>query len=294
MDLLVYYLSEIMEGVAPVKPINHEPLRSESPDNETPGRVFHNNETKTPWNILNGPYFKPYTLDIPKRYDILDKGYINVLDTFGDELTIVNAARASFEVSKDILDEKDIGLLKYLWKNKHNSPMRHCMIRLKIKAPEFVLRQLFRHHVGIEASGTYITQLHGWSERSGRYKVVDEYYYPKEWRSQSSSVKQGSDGILSDEDDEYASDIFRKAMCDINNAYEQLLRLGVAKEQARILLPLNQYGTIIWTASLEALLFFISQRADSHAQWEIREYANVIDKIVKNKFPHLYDIIHAE
>jgi thymidylate synthase (FAD) len=227
------------------------------------------------------------------QVDVLDKGYIKLLESFGDELTIVNAARASFGVSKSALDDGDIRLLKYLWNNSHMSPLRHCLFRFEIKAPEFVLRQLFRHHVGIETTSTYATQMHGWSERSGRYKVIDEYHYPEEWRKQSSTAKQGSDGPLDSQNQKVANDIYTETMNQIELAYTKLIEMGVAKEQARIILPLSQYNTFIWTCSLQALLYFISLRNETHAQQEIQEYAKVFDTIVKEKFPHLYEIMYS-
>lgn len=232
-------------------------------------------------------------MEYPINYPVLDKGYIKHLDTFGDELTIVNAARASFGVSKDHLEDGDIRLLKYLWDNNHMSPLRHCLLRLEIKAPEFVLRQLFRHIVGIEAASTYPTQMHGWSERSGRYKVVDEYHYPTVWRLQSSTAKQGSDGSLDSQNQELATKLYAEAMDKICDTYQKLISMGVAKEQARIILPLNQYNTAIWTCSLQALIFFTQQRSDIHAQKEIREYATIFDGIIQKEFPNLYKIIYA-
>ena len=162
-------------------------------------------------------------MEYPVNYPVLDKGYIKHLDTFGDELTIVNAARASFGVSKDHLEDGDIRLLKYLWDNNHMSPLRHCLLRLEIKAPEFVLRQLFRHIVGIEAASTYPTQMHGWSERSGRYKVVDEYHYPEIWRLQSATAKQGSDGSLDSQNQELASQLYAETMDKICDTYQKLV-----------------------------------------------------------------------
>jgi thymidylate synthase (FAD) len=229
-----------------------------------------------------------------ENYPILDAGYIKLLDVFGTELTIVNAARTSFGVSKQVLDEKDISLMKYLVKNKHFSPFRHCLFRFEIKAPEFVLRQLFRHIIGIEVTSTYPTQLHAWSERSGRYKLVDEFHTPKVWRKQSDTAKQGSDGLLDSQNQEIASAVFTETMNHINDTYQKLISMGVAKEQARVILPLNQYNTVIWTGSLQALLFLIEQRTDSHAQQEIQEYASVFDQIVQKHFPNIYTIVKNE
>lgn len=222
------------------------------------------------------------------KQNILDKGSLELLETFGDEKTIINAARVSFGVEKEKLDDKDIKLMKYLFKNKHMSPFRHLMFRFRIKAPEFVLRQMLKHCVGIEATSNSSCKDHAWNEISGRYKPVEEYYYPNVWRGQSKSSKQCSDGEIDEQ--EKASNIFSENMKKIIHAYEELLKLGVAKEQARILLPLNQYTQIIWTASAQAVLNFIELRDHPHSQMEIKEYAVAMKNMLIKKFPNLCDI----
>ena len=221
---------------------------------------------------------------------ILDQGYIELLGTFGDELTIVNAARVSFGVEKDQLSDKDLKLIKYLYQNKHMSPFRHLIFRFKIKAPEFTMRQMLKHCVGIEATSNSSTKDHAWNEISGRYKKVDDFYIPKVWRMQSKNSKQASDGQLSPEKQEKVKLLFDKFMTSTTQLYDNLLELGVAREQARILLPLNQYTEVIWTCSAQALLNFIELRDADHAQWEIRQYAKVFRNIIHHKFPHLYNI----
>ena len=142
---------------------------------------------------------RAYPIEDANHVKVLDKGYIKLLDTFGDELTIVNAARVSFGVEKFELSKKDIGLIRYLYRNKHFSPFRHLMFRFHIKAPEVVMRQLYKHVVGIEATAADPTKDHAWNEISGRYKPVQDYYYPEVWRKQSASSKQASDGVVDDE-----------------------------------------------------------------------------------------------
>ena len=219
-------------------------------------------------------------------YKMLDKGEIELLGVLGTDLTVVNSARVSFGNCKTKFDQKDKILIDYLADNKHYSPFRHIMLQFRVKAPEFVLRQWYKHVVGIETTSAYPTKDHAWNEISGRYKPVEEYYYPKEWRSQSSDNKQASEGLVANETE--VSTIFNKAMSDIRSAYEKLLSLGVAKEQARILLPLNQYTEVYWTASFQAVANFLELRDHVHAQWEIREYAKVLKIIVEKEFPETY------
>lgn len=221
---------------------------------------------------------------------VLDKGYVKLLDTFGDELTIVNAARVSFGVEKFELSKQDIGLIRYLHRNKHFSPFRHLMFRFHIKAPEVVMRQLYKHVVGIEATAADPTKDHAWNEISGRYKPVQDYYYPEVWRKQSASSKQASDGVVDDNTNEEICDIFKQHMEHTIQLYNDLLARGVAREQARLVLPLNQYTEVIWTASAQAILNFIWLRDEETAQIEIQQYAQAIRELLRWRFPTLHDI----
>ena len=228
------------------------------------------------------------------KFSVLDQGHIELLDMFGNELTIVNAARVSFGNSKSELESKDIKLIKYLYLHKHMSPFRHLMFRFRIKAPEFVMRQAYKHVIGIEATSNDSTKDHAWNEISGRYKPVTEYYTPEIWREQSKSSKQASAGDCQPEVQEQAREIFNRVTKEIHEAYQTLIELGIAKEQARIILPLNQYTEVIWTCSAQAILNFIQLRDEPFAQWEIREYALVFKKILQEKVPILSKIWFAK
>lgn len=221
---------------------------------------------------------------------ILDKGYIELIETFGDELTVVNAARVSYGSKKDQLDDKDVKLISYLKTHKHFSPFRHIFFRFIIKAPEIVMRQMMKHVVGIEATSDCQNQLHGFNELSGRYKPIEDFYIPEVWRKQSTSSKQASDGILSDEDNQKAIQLFDDANTAIQNCYNNLLQLGVAKEQARIILPLNMYTSVMWTMSFQALANFIELRDEPTAQYEIQLYAKIMKEMMQQKYPILYNI----
>lgn len=221
-------------------------------------------------------------------YHIPGGGSIQLLGMFGDELTIVNSARVSFGVQKEELGKSDIRLLEYLYKNKHMSPFRHVMFRFRINAPEFVMRQMYKHVVGIETTSTHPTQLHSWNEISGRYKEINDFYEPIEWRKQSEDNKQGSYGEINQP--KKATLLYNDIMNDIQKAYYRLLLLGVCKEQARIILPLTFMTQTVWTCSLQAVMNFIELRDHEHAQKEIREYAGIFKTIMKEKMPILFDI----
>jgi len=220
-----------------------------------------------------------------KEIKILDKGHIRVEGVMGNDLTVVNSARVSFGKRKEVWDEKDAKLVRYLVKNKHFSPFRHLQTQLNIKAPEFVMRQLFRHLVGIEATSNYPTKDTPWNEISGRYVPVKEYYYPEVWRKQSDDNKQASEGELDDLQQKRMSMIYKTFMNNVEMAYESMVNAGMAKEQARIVLPLSQYTEVYWTASFQAIMNFIELRDEPTAQWEIQQYAKVLKEIMLEIFP---------
>ena len=219
------------------------------------------------------------------KIDVLDKGYIEVVDTLGDDLTPVNAARVSFGGRSDTFTEKDKRLSKFLIKHKHFSPFRHQHIMVIIKAPEFVLRQWYKHVVGIETTSTHATKDHAWNEISGRYVEVEDFYYPEVWRKQSEDNKQASEGELDDLQQKRMSLAYNTYMNQVEMIYDNMISAGVAKEQARIVLPLSQYTQVWWTASFQSVMNFIELRDEPTAQVEIQEYARALKKIMLDAFP---------
>ena len=219
---------------------------------------------------------------------VLDKGFIEVLDSLGDDLTVTNSARVSFGKRKDTYDKSDERLVRYLAKHKHFSPFRHLVVQFHIKAPEFVMRQWYKHVVGAETTSSYSTKDHAWNEISGRYVPVEEYYIPENWRQQSEDSKQASVGSVKEQEE--ATETYAKAIQVGRYYYEKLLELGVAKEQARIVMPLSQYTEVYWTASFQAIVNFIELRDEPTAQWEIREYAKVLKEQMFAIYPQTMQI----
>ena len=219
------------------------------------------------------------------KVKVLDKGYIEVVDKLGDDLTPVNAARVSFGTKSDTFEEKDRKLSKFLIKHKHFSPFRHQHVMMILKAPEFVMRQWYKHVVGIETTSSSVTKDHAWNEISGRYIPVKEYYYPEVWRKQSDDNKQASEGELDDLQQKRMTQIYNEYMRHVEMTYERMVDAGMAKEQARIVLPLSQYTLVYWTASFQSIMNFIELRDEPTAQWEIQEYAKVLKEIMFNQFP---------
>ena len=222
------------------------------------------------------------------KSEVLDKGFIEVVDSLGNDLTVVNSARVSFGKRKETFDKSDERLVRYLAKYKHYSPFRHLQVQFHIKAPEFVMRQWYKHIVGIDTTSNSATKDHAWNEISGRYVEVEDYYTPSVFRRQSEDNKQASEGAI--EQQSAALGAWEESLKHAKTFYENLLRLGVAKEQARAILPLNQYTEVYWTASFQAIANFIELRAEKTSQWEIQEYAKALQNLMFKVYPKTTEI----
>lgn len=206
-------------------------------------------------------------------------GFVELLDVFGDDLTVVNAARVSLHKESALDDEGvlktgDGRLINYLATHNHDSPFFHPQIRLRIKMPICMAREWFRHTVGLSRN-----------EVSRRYVTTDpECYIPQQLRARAENVKQGS----ADESIEHELET-RAAMAahaaETINLYKRLLAGGVCPEQARMILPQSMYTEFIETGSLAAYARIFGLRAQPDAQREIQEYARAVAKLVEPKFP---------
>jgi thymidylate synthase (FAD) len=195
---------------------------------------------------------------------------VELIDYFGNDLMIVNAARVSFGKEKKVFDEKDAKLIDYLILHKHTAPFRHPQFQFRITCPIYVERQLFKHQIGLSANSI-----------SGRYvDFSDSYTIITEWRKQSTSSKQGSEGLI--EEQFAASEIEAGIIGYCKTAYQKLIELGVSKEQARTILPLNLNTTFIWTGSLLSFLHLWDLRLKPDTQSETREIAQQMLDLVKS------------
>ena len=221
---------------------------------------------------------------------VLDKGFVEVVDSLGNDLTVVNSARVSFGKRKSVWSASDRRLVKYLAKYKHYSPFRHLQVQFHIKAPEFVMRQWYKHVVGIETTSNSSTKDHAWNEISGRYVEYDEFYEPTIYRKQSEDNKQASEGQFEGDDIKDVEGHWTRAHNMSLTAYENLIDAGMAKEQARCILPLTLYTEVYWTASFQAIMNFIELRNEKTAQIEIQEYAKVLLELMHETFPKITEI----
>ena len=228
---------------------------------------------------------------------VLDRGHVHLVDHMGSDLTVCNAARVSFNKESEwcqdeeavtrlaetgsqyhkedvlMLCEKDKKLIKYLATHNHWTPFAHPQITLRIKAPISIRTQFFKHKQGFVEN-----------EISRRYVSFEPEFYTPQWRGKpTDGAKQGSDDFIDvDHETERGFDNALR-LCLYN--YNELLRNGVAPEQARFVLPQAMYTEWYWTGSLAAYARFYKQRIDAHAQWEVREYAAAIGKVVAPLFP---------
>ena len=216
---------------------------------------------------------------------ILDHGYIRLVNNMGSDLDVVNAARVSFDKEVQELNFSDNKLITFLVKEKHDACFRHCVMTFEVYAPLMVARQWYKHNVG----STHLDDSMGWNESSRRYITEKEEFYlpsPMEWRSAPENKKQGSGDYLDVSIGAKYHQIMRKQIRKGHMYYQEALADGVAPEQARLLLPAYaMYVRWRWTVSLNGVLHFLSLRLDPHAQWEIQQYAKVVNTMVHQYYP---------
>lgn len=222
---------------------------------------------------------------------VLDHGFIRVIDYMGDDTAIVQSARVSYgKGTKQI--QQDKGLINYLMRHRHTTPFEMCEIKYHVKLPIFIARQWIRHRTA------------NVNEYSARYSILGkEYYIPRaeDLSIQSLTNRQGRGAIMSPEESEKVLDILRKDAELVYEHYEEMLnhdqegnildpnRSGLTRELARMNLTLNYYTEWYWKIDLHNLFHFTSLRADPHAQYEIRAYAEVLLETIKKWVPLAYD-----
>ncbi|MCV6823809.1 MULTISPECIES: FAD-dependent thymidylate synthase [Halocynthiibacter] len=214
--------------------------------------------------------------------EVLDHGFVRVVDYMGDDAAICQAARVSYgKGTKSV--QNDAGLIRYLMRHWHSTPFEMCEVKLHVKLPVFVARQWIRHRTA------------NVNEYSARYSILDREFYipaPENLAAQSTINNQGRGETLSGEEAARVLDILKS---DANRAYDHYESMmsdegqqGLARELARMNLPSNIYTQWYWKVDLHNLFHFLRLRADSHAQYEIRVYADAIANVVKDWVPAAY------
>jgi len=211
-------------------------------------------------------------------------GFVRLDDSMADDMSVVNAARVSFaRQSSEIHDElsgKDKGLIRFLMQNRHGTPFEHNSFRFHIKCPLFVAREWFRHRIG------------SFNEFSARYsEVPDEFHLPELSEIRTQVGKPGSYSFepVSDEIAMDARQIINAQAIIAHAAYREMIDMGVAKEVARMVLPVSMMTQFYWTVNARALMNFLSLRMESNAQLEIRQYAQAVSEFFKITMPVTYE-----
>jgi thymidylate synthase (FAD) len=215
-----------------------------------------------------------------KRIDCLDKGFVRLIDVMGDDAAIVQAARVSYgSGTKKVLEDR--GLIRYLLRHAHTTPFEMVEFKFHVKLPIFVARQWIRHRTA------------NVNEYSGRYsEMKDEFYTPQpnDIRPQSVLNKQGrSEETLPEGMADQAANAFKAGQDEAYAQYQEFLEQGIAREIARINLPVSNYTEWYWKIDLHNLFHFLRLRIDSHAQYEIRVFAEAIAELVKPFVPHAWE-----
>lgn len=215
-------------------------------------------------------------------YPVLDHGFVRVVDYMGNDAAICQAARVSYGAgTKSVSDDE--GLIRYLMRHWHSTPFEMCEIKLHVKLPVFVARQWIRHRTA------------NVNEISARYSILDREFYipaPEHLAAQSVINNQGRGATLEGEEASRVLDILKSDANRAYDHYEQMIsqdgQAGLARELARMNLPANIMTQWYWKVDLHNLFHFLRLRADSHAQYEIRVYADQICQIVKDWVPAAY------
>jgi thymidylate synthase (FAD) len=224
-------------------------------------------------------------MQTPVEIPVLNKGYVRYIDHMGTDQRIVEAARVSYR-SPSKGESEDEKLLNYLYKNRHTSPFEMCKITFNIKMPIFIQRQFIRH------------RMQNFNEVSARYtELPDDFYIPEKWRAQDKKNKQSSNEVDSFYDqslpveqqniythDQLSTELLRASKASYQ-LYENLLAVGVAREMARMILPVNIYTEFYCCWDLKNLLHFFSLRDDPHAQYEHQLYGRAMKEITRQLFP---------
>ena len=205
---------------------------------------------------------------------VLDKGFVRLVDWLGNDSSIANAARVSYGKGTKSVSE-DAALVDYLIRHHHTSPVEMVEFVFHLKLPLFVMGQLVRHRTA------------SLNQMSARYSIMeDEFYIPESLRTQSQTNKQGSNENEAVENEKFLLSKIKGMSNDAYEDYEILMEHGVAREMARMVLPQNLYTQVYWKQDLKNLLHLLKLRMDSHAQYEIRVFADSIYNIIKDIVPN--------
>jgi thymidylate synthase (FAD) len=210
-------------------------------------------------------------------HTVLDYGFVRLVDSMANDLSVVNSARVSFGKSTTEMSPADVGLINFLMRERHGTPFEHNSFMFHVKCPIFVAREWFRHRMG------------SFNEYSGRYSEMNNEFYVPDWDDMRTQVGKPGSYTFEPIDDEAKcariDSIIHNACENAWNTYRHLLEDGVAKELARIVIPMGAYTEFYWTVNARSLMNFLSLRLDGNAQLEIRKFAEAVETFLENKMP---------
>ena len=219
---------------------------------------------------------------------VLDHGYVRLVDTLGNDLSIVNAARVSYDKESEEFTARDEKLLSFLVREGHTSPFRHAAITFEVYAPLFVARQWWKYAV----ASTHVDDQNGWNESSRRYITEEEQFYvpsASSWRSKPENSKQGSGEPIHFSVGAYYTNKLNNLIKEGTDLYHEAMNDNVAPEIARLFLPAySMYVRWRWTVSLQGVMTFLDQRLEHDAQVEIQEYAKAVRDLSNAAFPQTF------
>jgi thymidylate synthase (FAD) len=226
------------------------------------------------------------------KINVLDKGYVRLVDTLGNDLSVVNAARVSYDKEVTEFSRKDAGLLNFLIREGHTSPFRHAALTFEVYAPLFVARQWWKYAV----ASSHVDDQNGWNESSRRYITEsEEFYVPSasSWRSKPENSKQGSGEPINPSSGFYYTNKLNDTITEGVRLYQEAMNDNIAPEVARLFLPAYaMYVRWRWTVSLQGVLTFLDQRLEHDAQKEIQDYAFAIKDLSHGAFPETFKALH--
>ena len=212
----------------------------------------------------------------PDERAVLDHGFVRLDGALAGDLSVVNAARVSFARRKEVMDESDEGLVRFLVRERHGTPFEHNAFRFHVRCPIFVAREWFRHRIG------------SFNEFSMRYaRATDDFYVPEAGDVRTQVGKPGAYSFepVDDELAERTREELSRVYAEAHAAYERLVEAGVARELARAVLPVGAYTEFYWTVNARALMNFVSLRNAETAQREIRQYAVAVESFLERLMP---------
>lgn len=228
------------------------------------------------------------------KIDVLDHGYVRLVDHMGSDLAVINAARVSYDKESKEFNDRDDKLINFLWRERHTAPFRHSVIQFEVYAPLMIARQWFKYSV----ASAHLDDQQGWNESSRRYVTEEPTFYipaQDEWRYAPANSKQGSGQVV---DPRLGRIVTNDLMDYIDKGLELYTKwMGgeICAEQARLFLP--AYGMYVrwrWTTSLSGVLHLLNERLEHGAQFEFQQFAQAVKDLVQPLFPSTFKAVFNE